>query len=187
MPFSKQLVGRVAAPCTDNSFGEHGRVQLNGKPLEFYHVIHPSSTQQEVFEEMTAGVTSVGDRYSVCVFAFGQTRPGKADTMDGTECNRGVIIRALEKSFEIDDEPKSHSDISIIMSILEIYNEYLRDLISTKGGAKRNSELEIRNTVSFFSLYAWEDQFDGCATCHVRVCEPLVEPICGSDPNCDKG
>lgn len=146
----KQLAGKVAEPYLDNSLGEHGIVQLNGSLPEFDHVFQPSSNQQGVYDEMNAFHTSVGDGYSVCVFAFGHTGPEKAHRMDGTEGDPGANFRALESSFEIAGERNSHYDVSITVSILEIYNDNFRDPIAIDGLAKRVPDLEIRNAVSFF-------------------------------------
>lgn len=126
----------------DASLGEHGRVQACGKSFEFDHVFQPTSTQQDVYDETAGVVVSVVDGYNVCVFAYGQTGSGKTHTMNGTESDRGVNYRALQNLFEIADQRREHCDVSVSVSMLEIYNESLRDLISP--GGENGPKLEIR-------------------------------------------
>jgi hypothetical protein len=46
--------------------------------FEFDSVFEPQSTQEEVFAQVKALVTSVMDGYNVCMFAYGQTGSGKS-------------------------------------------------------------------------------------------------------------
>lgn len=59
-----------------------------------------STKQEQVYEDVSALVTSVLDGFNVCIFAYGQTGSGKTWTMSGPADNRGVNTRALEDLFE---------------------------------------------------------------------------------------
>ena len=59
-----------------------------------------NTKQQDVYEDVSALVTSVLDGFNVCIFAYGQTGSGKTWTMSGPPDNRGVNTRALEELFE---------------------------------------------------------------------------------------
>lgn len=127
----------------DARLGEHGRIQACDKSFEFDHVFQPTSSQQQVYDETAGVVVSVVDGYNVCVFAYGQTGSGKTYTMNGTELDRGVNYRALQNLFETADQRKEHGcDVSVSVSMLEIYNETLRDLISPSD--EKGPKLEIR-------------------------------------------
>lgn len=91
----------------------------------------------DVFEDASPMATSVLDGYNVCIFAYGQTGTGKTFTMEGTEQNRGVNYRTLEKLFKISQERSDtfHYDISV--SVLEVYNEQIRDLLDTSPTSKK--------------------------------------------------
>lgn len=74
-------------------------------------------------------VTSVLDGYNVCIFAYGQTGTGKTYTMEGTSENRGVNYRTLKELFRISGERSSIMRYELFVSMLEVYNEKIRDLL----------------------------------------------------------
>lgn len=81
-------------------------------------------------------VTSVLDGYNVCIFAYGQTGTGKTFTMEGTEQNRGVNYRTLDQLFEIAKERSETFTYNISVSVLEVYNEQIRDLLAAPTSKK---------------------------------------------------
>ncbi|CAL0320953.1 unnamed protein product [Lupinus luteus] len=119
------------------------------KTFSFNRVFGPSATQGEVFSDTQPLIRSVLDGYNVCIFAYGQTGSGKTHTMTGpnnlTEETVGVNYRALRDLFLLSEQRRDtiHYDISVQM--LEIYNEQVRDLLTTDGAHKR---LDIRNSSS---------------------------------------
>lgn len=91
----------------------------------------------DVFEDASPMVTSVLDGYNVCIFAYGQTGTGKTFTMEGTELNRGVNYRTLEQLFKVAEERKDTYTYKISVSVLEVYNEQIRDLLATSSTSKK--------------------------------------------------
>lgn len=75
-------------------------------------------------------VKSVLDGFNVCIFAYGQTGTGKTFTMEGTPENRGVNYRTLEELFRISKERDSTMKYQLFVSMLEVYNEKIRDLLA---------------------------------------------------------
>lgn len=69
------------------------------------------------------------DGYNVCIFAYGQTGTGKTFTMEGTPENRGVNYRTLEELFKISRDRSSTMKYELSVSMLEVYNEKIRDLL----------------------------------------------------------
>ena len=90
-----------------------------------------------VFADALPLVTSVLDGYNVCIFAYGQTGTGKTFTMEGTDQNRGVNYRTLEQLFQIAKERSEKFMYNISVSVLEVYNEQIRDLLSSSPTSKR--------------------------------------------------
>lgn len=82
-------------------------------------------------------VISVLDGYNVCIFAYGQTGTGKTFTMEGTEQNRGVNYRTLEELFKVSKERSETFTYDISVSVLEVYNEQIRDLLDTSAASKK--------------------------------------------------
>eukprot|EP01091_Cochliopodium_minus_P018576 TRINITY_DN7568_c0_g1_i2.p1 TRINITY_DN7568_c0_g1~~TRINITY_DN7568_c0_g1_i2.p1 ORF type:complete len:450 (-),score=114.82 TRINITY_DN7568_c0_g1_i2:164-1513(-) len=110
--------------------------------FEFDRVLDQSSTQEQVFGETEALIHSVIDGYNVSLFAYGQTGSGKSYTMIGTEKDRGLIYRSLQKLFECAKEKRYTHKCTILASILEIYNENLIDLLCEDN--EKNKNLKIR-------------------------------------------
>ncbi|KAM6177504.1 kinesin-like protein KIFC3 isoform 8-T8 [Erethizon dorsatum] len=113
-----------------------------GKPVSFEldKVFSPWASQQDVFQEVQALITSCIDGFNVCIFAYGQTGAGKTYTMEGTLENPGINQRALQLLFSEVQEKASDWEYTITVSVTEIYNEVLRDLLGTEPQEK----LEIR-------------------------------------------
>ncbi|KAL6847623.1 hypothetical protein ACP4OV_022649 [Aristida adscensionis] len=111
------------------------------KTFKFDRVYTPKDDQAAVYADASPLVTSVLDGYNVCIFAYGQTGTGKTFTMEGTESNRGVNYRTLEELFKIAEERKETVTYSLSVSVLEVYNEQIRDLLATSPSSKR---LEIK-------------------------------------------
>ncbi|PKU42397.1 kinesin-like protein kifc3 isoform x1 [Limosa lapponica baueri] len=102
-----------------------------GKQVSFEldKVFPPQASQEEVFQEIQALVTSCIDGYNVCIFAYGQTGAGKTYTMEGTPANPGINQRALQLLFSEVRGKAADWDYAISVSAAEIYNEALRDLL----------------------------------------------------------
>ncbi|NXK53613.1 KIFC3 protein, partial [Chauna torquata] len=113
-----------------------------GKQVSFEldKVFPPQASQEEVFQEVQALVTSCIDGYNVCIFAYGQTGAGKTYTMEGTSANPGINQRALQLLFSEVHSKAADWDYAITVSVAEIYNEALRDLL----GKEPQEKLEIK-------------------------------------------
>ncbi|XP_027833683.1 kinesin-like protein KIFC3 isoform X6 [Ovis aries] len=113
-----------------------------GKPVSFEldKVFSSQASQQDVFQEVQALITSCIDGFNVCIFAYGQTGAGKTYTMEGTPENPGINQRALRLLFSEVQEKASDWEYTITVSAAEIYNEALRDLL----GQEPQEKLEIR-------------------------------------------
>ncbi|XP_023682948.2 kinesin-like protein KIFC3 isoform X1 [Paramormyrops kingsleyae] len=109
-----------------------------GKPLMFEldKVFPPEATQEEVFREVQSLITSCIDGYNVCIFAYGQTGSGKTYSMEGVENNPGINQRALRLLFSEISEKAPDWRFNITVSMAEIYNEILRNLLGDDPSEK---------------------------------------------------
>jgi len=119
-------------------------------PFDFDRVYPPSTRQEDVSEDTTEYVQSVMDGYNVSIFAYGQTGSGKTFTMDGTDDNPGVNLRALRQLFKMAQDRAPMFEYNIKVAIFEIYNEEIRDLIATADKANKKDkdkdvELKVRH------------------------------------------
>lgn len=115
----------------------------------FDHVFAPATGQEEIWEATEPLVQSAVDGYNVCLFAYGQTGSGKTYTMLGDQSNKGVVARAVSKLFEAKAEmealSKGRSTVVLSVELLEIYNEKIRDLLSSDAG-RTNQNLKVTST-----------------------------------------
>ena len=121
--------------------------------FEFDRVFPPDSTQSSVFAAVQPLITSVMDGYNVCIFAYGQTGSGKTFTMEGYDGNKGVSPRAIDELFMSIRDASDNWTYTVRFSMLEIYNESIRDLLvepTSIGGGKfaELAKLDIRQTAN---------------------------------------
>lgn len=117
--------------------GEKGKM----KTWEFDRVFDMNSTQDQLFSEVRPLVTSILDGYSVCIFAYGQTGSGKTHTMAGPADNPGINTRSLQELFERKAQRAKEYQDEITVSVMEIYNELIRDLLAQDAA---NTNLQVR-------------------------------------------
>ncbi|KAK7478216.1 hypothetical protein BaRGS_00030577, partial [Batillaria attramentaria] len=115
-----------------------GRIQT----FEFDKVFTETSTQTEVFEEVRALVTCCIDGFNICIFAYGQTGSGKTFTMEGPSTDPGINQRALQELFQETAERGQDWHYTIEVSVLEIYNETIKDLLSSDNGNKLDVKMK---------------------------------------------
>eukprot|EP00605_Chrysophyceae_sp_TOSAG23-4_P002497 GSChrysophyteH1.ASY1.ANO1.2760.1 assembled CDS len=99
-------------------------------------------------------VTSAMDGYNVCIFAYGQTGSGKTFTMAGPPGDRGVNTRALSELFEKSAARQTEMTDTISLSILEVYNEEIRDLLTNDHQDKLECEVHSIEDVDKLFLEA---------------------------------
>ncbi|XP_016833724.1 kinesin-like protein KIFC2 isoform X1 [Cricetulus griseus] len=91
-------------------------------------VFPPDASQEEVFRQLEPAVLSCLQGYSVCIFTYGQTGTGKTYSMEGPPEDPGIAPRALQLLFR---EMGTGGHHHVTLSMVEIYNEAVRDLLAT--------------------------------------------------------
>ncbi|KAK3092350.1 hypothetical protein FSP39_001728 [Pinctada imbricata] len=98
--------------------------------------------QRRVFSDLGQGVLdNAWQGYNAALFAYGQTGAGKSYSMIGYGPNKGIVPITCEELFKaIEDNQDKTKQLQVSFSMLEIYNEQVRDLlVKTKpqaGGLK---------------------------------------------------
>ncbi|VTJ60283.1 Hypothetical predicted protein [Marmota monax] len=96
--------------------------------------------QRDVFHDIGRGILdSAWQGYNATLLAYGQTGSGKSYSMIGFGANKGIIPSVCEELFQAIENQGRNQEYQVTFSMLEIYNEQIRDLLSrTKkpGGLK---------------------------------------------------
>lgn len=145
----------------------------SNSPLDFKFdkVFPPSAGQGLVFDEVSDFVQSALDGYHVCLFSYGQTGSGKTHTMQGCGNGpmRGIIPRAVEKVLEQARSLNQHKwTFKVTASFLEIYNENLKDLLTSMNKESKSDKLSIKRNREGKSYV------DGLVEIPIEVKDPLV-------------
>ncbi|CAO3600726.1 unnamed protein product [Absidia cylindrospora] len=103
------------------------------KRFSFDCVFDQNTTQEHIYAEVVQPILDqVLEGYNCTIFAYGQTGSGKTYTMEGNLEQRtddaGIIPRVIDNLYET-LEAKG-TEYSIKVSLLELYNEELRDLLN---------------------------------------------------------
>eukprot|EP01059_Diplonema_ambulator_P011714 TRINITY_DN2175_c0_g2_i1.p1 TRINITY_DN2175_c0_g2~~TRINITY_DN2175_c0_g2_i1.p1 ORF type:complete len:880 (+),score=295.06 TRINITY_DN2175_c0_g2_i1:340-2640(+) len=130
-------------PDADEIVITDDNARVKQKKYEFDRVYQPDESQEAVFVDTSPLIESVIDGYNVTIFAYGQTGSGKTYTMEGPSDNPGVYTRALKRLFQIIEEKADTEHSTVALSILEIYNETIKDLLVDSRTAGKHS-YEVR-------------------------------------------
>ncbi|KAG9472886.1 hypothetical protein GDO78_016071 [Eleutherodactylus coqui] len=133
----------ASAIITDVNDDTKLSVLYKGKDRNFEldKVFLPQTTQEEVFQEIEPVVMSCINGFNVCIFAYGQTGSGKTYTMEGTTENPGINHQALQVLYQEMEARKGLWTYSVSLSMVEIYNEVIRDLLSKDPQEKLDIKL----------------------------------------------
>jgi kinesin family protein C2/C3 len=138
----------------------HDILVLNeeGSPMSFKfdRVFSPHASQYEVFSELEEPLISSLDGFNVTLLAFGQCRSGKTHSVLG-DCvldssgtprleSQGVQLQALKQLFNIAGHRTDRYKDAVSMTILEVHNEKLIDLLAGTPSADEHGQIIICET-----------------------------------------
>ncbi|KAG6403236.1 hypothetical protein SASPL_135453 [Salvia splendens] len=107
------------------------------KDFEFDRVYGPQVGQADLFADIQPFVQSALHGFNVCLFAYGQTSSGKTHTMEGSNHDRGLYARSFEELFDLSNsDATSTSCYSFSVSVFELYNEQITDLLLECGSTQ---------------------------------------------------
>ncbi|XP_022900797.1 kinesin-like protein KIF3A isoform X2 [Onthophagus taurus] len=117
----------------------------NEKPkvFKFDHIFSEDCTQMDLYRHIAFPIVEkVLQGYNGTVFAYGQTGTGKTYTMAGknTSETKGIIPNTFSHIFSQISRSTGEKSFVVTVTYLEIYNEDVRDLLSSNPNAK----LEVR-------------------------------------------
>ena len=105
------------------------------------------ATQQVVFDDLGIGVLeNAWQGYNVSLFAYGQTGSGKSYSMVGYGEDKGIIPCACAELFRrIESNTQADVTYHVQASMMEIYNEKVRDLFNPSNKANEGGGLKVRD------------------------------------------
>uniref|UniRef100_A0A7I4YE15 Kinesin motor domain-containing protein n=1 Tax=Haemonchus contortus TaxID=6289 RepID=A0A7I4YE15_HAECO len=135
-PFSDKEKLESARECLQ-IFVESNQITCNGKTFTFDGVLDPSTSQDSVYEVTTSFLLEQFFKgFNCTVLAYGQTGSGKTFTMGTEETtasikseSRGIIPRLVEAIFHQINEGGLDMCFKVFVSMLEIYDEKVHDLL----------------------------------------------------------
>lgn len=118
-------------------FEIHGRrITLGAKTYDPDVTLQATSTQEEVFEQCVPILDSVKDGVNGTIMVYGQTGTGKTHTMLGSCATdkSGVAYKSVEYLLNhVQQATLSGRQISLSLSMFEIYNEKVNDMLHPDG------------------------------------------------------
>ena len=104
------------------------------KQFTFDYTYGPNSRQETIYRMCAYRIVeSVLEGYNGTIFAYGQTGTGKTYTMEGLrDCpeKKGVIPRTFDQIFGTIEGTGGQKDYLVSISMLELYNEDIYDLLA---------------------------------------------------------
>ncbi|XP_035212141.1 kinesin-like protein KIF28P [Stegodyphus dumicola] len=111
--------------------------------------------QERVYRDLGRGVLrNAWDGYNSALFAYGQTGSGKSWSVIGYGANKGIVPRFCEEMFRgIEDKKRAGdtTEFEVRFSMLEIYNEIVRDLLNPGGDRKRGLKVREHPKKGFYA------------------------------------
>ncbi|XP_013392684.1 kinesin-like protein KIF28P [Lingula anatina] len=143
----------------DYSYWSHDGSKLEGDGYIAPDPGHPNgkkfADQKTVFQDLGMGVlTNAWDGFNSTLFAYGQTGSGKSWSVVGYGVNRGIVPQFCEEVFNRVDAEKnngSSTQFEVNFSMLEIYNEIVRDLLNPGSGGKGGLKVRQHPKKGFYA------------------------------------
>ncbi|CAE7040794.1 KIF3A [Symbiodinium natans] len=172
-PFNEREKAASSGECL--SFQEDTGMTLHREDDKDYRfafdcVMRPEVAQREVYDRTARPLLhKVLEGYNGCLFAYGQTGSGKTFTMQGSSDQKGIIPTLCSELFSEIKDCAEKRHITVVCSVLEIYNEKVRDL-----SVDSSDDLPIRedSTEGGKGIHV-----EGLTEVQVRSCEEVLDCI----------
>lgn len=140
---SKYINDRIIGIYSTKEIKDKDQIPAN-LIFKYDKVFKTEATQHEIYENV--GKRIVGDvmeGYNGTIFAYGQSGSGKTYTMYGPDIFdeefKGIIPRIVEDIFNYVENADDNVDFQFKLSVLEIYKEFMYDLL-----VQENADLKIQ-------------------------------------------
>ena len=126
----KDELGQEKTFTFDHSFWSHDGFENDEKGYS-YPIDDRYADQKHVFDTVGKEILdNAWEGYHCCLFAYGQTGSGKSYSMVGYGANKGIVPISCDEIFKrIRESESSEKTYEVSVSMLEIYNEKVQDLL----------------------------------------------------------
>ncbi|KAF8357330.1 klp-19 [Pristionchus pacificus] len=154
-PLSKKENNENAQECV-RTYVEQNQISCNDKMFAFDAVFDPASSQDDVYLA-SAGVLvdKLFAGYNCTILAYGQTGSGKTHTMGTEETTstmlaetRGIVPRIVSRIFECIAETEQPQAFSVKVSMLEVYDDKVIDLL-TRNPSREGLQIREKDGAPF--------------------------------------
>jgi hypothetical protein len=137
-PLSSPEIARNEYECINHmdskllmTVSPHKDLSQKNTQFEFHEIIPKTASQQEVYTK-TARPLLPGllTGLNTTIFAYGATGSGKTYTIQGNRDDPGIVGHIISDLFSMKEENKAKL-ITYKISYIEVYNENLRDLLTS--------------------------------------------------------
>jgi hypothetical protein len=125
--------------CEGNSVGVYDSIGMDVK-FAYDHVFPAGFENEGVYETVGSDIVkSALDGINGTIFAYGVTSSGKTHTMMGDDVTPGIVPHAIAEMYHLIEKYGRTKVFVIKMSMIEIYNEVVNDLLGPS-----NTNLRLR-------------------------------------------
>jgi kinesin family member C2/C3 len=149
--------GLLSLPSHDTILLHRDKFQDDVGPVsfEFDRVFEPHAQQQDVYTEVEEVCLGVLDGYNICLMTYGPSRCGKTCTLLGdvnlssekTEIlSHGIHLKAMKQLFTIAHHRSDRYKDTFSLTIIEVYNDRIRDLLSATQTGESRGQMTVAET-----------------------------------------
>eukprot|EP00736_Rhodelphis_marinus_P012093 Rmarinus@m.19927 len=147
-PIVRVVQDKIVVVLDPTEYDVNIRQRTREKQYAFDVAFCQDSSQHQVYEQSAKNVIDgVLSGQNATVFAYGATGAGKTHTMLGTDDQPGVMMLSLQDLFEKIEQKKNEKSCKVTLSYLEVYNENIRDLLSSNSSLLDLREDPLRGPV----------------------------------------
>ncbi|CAH1773103.1 unnamed protein product [Owenia fusiformis] len=134
--------------CKDDGNGYYGKDTSHPNGKKF-------ADQRTVYDDLGKGVLkNAWEGFNSTLFAYGQTGSGKSWSMVGYGVNKGIVPLFCDEIFQGIDKKKADGEaleFEVEFSMLEIYNEQVRDLLNPKSSKRGGLKVRQHPKKGFYA------------------------------------
>lgn len=118
--------------------------------FELDRIFDSAALQQDIYNELEEVCLSALDGYNICTICYGTTGSGKTHTILGDVVfhddkvaidNHGLQLRTMKQLFDISKERSDRYTDTFTLSIIEVHNEKLCDILAGTSAAEARGKI----------------------------------------------